>query len=975
MGTFAGPLLGRSAELSSIDAALDRLRERRPCALAIVGEPGIGKTRLLSELAARADVRGCIVLRGGASEFERELPFWIFVDALDAYVHALPHERLADLDERSRTELGWVLPAMGTPNPSPGARGDARLRTHSAVRALLENLSREKPLVLLLDDVHWADSGSIELLGAIFRRPPAAPVMIAVGLRPRQLPGRLSAVVERASETGWLTRLELSALSRDEAAELTGLHGAAATALFEECEGNPFYLQQVAGAAWASDPAYGRLLLAGVSVPNRVATGLAEEIALLSATARGLLDGAAVIGDPFEVGLAAIASDLSEPDSLQALDELLAHDLIRTTDTPRQFRFRHPIVRGSVYEATAGGWRLGAHQRTAAALAAHKAPATARAHHVEQAASHGDREAIAVLAEAGAALAARSPAGAAHWFEAMCRLLPADTPTAEQIGALATIARLRMGSGRLTEAREAVLRAIALAPKFDLGTRVELTALCSDVEHLLGLHAQAHHRLVALWEELPADASSNATTLTFALALDRFYQADYTGMQHWAVLALTGATSGTDDRMQAAAASLVARAQAFGGETAKAMRSRTVAADLVDRLTDDDIASRLDAATHLAGAEFHLGMLPEAAYHAERALSAASASGQGDAFPALYPVAGYVWWMQGRLPEAAAFFEAAVEEAHLLANPHLLAVSLSNRSLVATAMGDARAALVSLTEAGILDSLGTGMTKTLAAFALAPALLDSGQPQPAFDVLTSHAGGDELTLLYGPNRAYGQELLTRCLLTLSRPADAERVAQQARRESAAEGLPLAQAIADRAYAHVLLGSGQAADAAALAIDSATTCDAAGARLEAALSRRLAGRAFSDAGLSEQAANEFERAADRFKECGAHRRSEAAEKDLRRLGRRRLYQRSGRSTSTGVEALTERELEIARLVIDRRTNPEIAAELFLSLKTVETHLRNVFHKLGVSSRAEVARVVERPTGSMKNAPDRSPAQHP
>ena len=357
---------------------------------------------------------------------------------------------------------------------------------------------------------------------------------------------------------------------------------------------------------------------------------------MLSATGRRLLDGAAVIGDPFEVGLAAIAADLSEPDSLQALDELLAHDLIRTTDITR-FRFRHPIVRGSVYEAAAGGWRLGAHQRTASVLAARKAPATYRAHHVEQAASHGDREAIAVLAEAGAALASRSPAGAAHWFEAMWRLLPADAPTAEQIGALTTIARLRMVSGRLAEARDAVLRAITLTTKLDLGTRVELTALCSDVEHLLGLHAEAHHRLVALWEELPADASSNATTLTFALALDRFYQADYTGMQHWAVLALTGATSGSDNRMRAAAASLVARAQAFGGETAEAKRSRTVAADLVDRLTDDDIASRLDAATHLAGAEFHLGMLPEAAYHAERALSAASASGQGDAFPALYP--------------------------------------------------------------------------------------------------------------------------------------------------------------------------------------------------------------------------------------------------------------------------------------------------------------------------------------------------
>ena len=123
MGTSAGPLLGRSAELSSIDAALDQLWERRPCALAIVGEPGIGKTRLLSELAARADVRGCIVLRGGASEFERELPFWIFVDALDAYVHALPPERLADLDEGSVPSSGGCCPRWERRTRSQGLEG------------------------------------------------------------------------------------------------------------------------------------------------------------------------------------------------------------------------------------------------------------------------------------------------------------------------------------------------------------------------------------------------------------------------------------------------------------------------------------------------------------------------------------------------------------------------------------------------------------------------------------------------------------------------------------------------------------------------------------------------------------------------------------------------------------------------------------------------------------------------------------
>jgi len=116
---------------------------------------------------------------------------------------------------------------------------------------------------------------------------------------------------------------------------------------------------------------------------------------------------------------------------------------------------------------------------------------------------------------------------------------------------------------------------------------------------------------------------------------------------------------------------------------------------------------------------------------------------------------------------------------------------------------------------------------------------------------------------------------------------------------------------------------------------------------------------AQAGDHERAAAELERAAAELGACGALRHRDAAEQELRRLGRR-IHRRTrpGGSDAAGIDSLTERELQVARLVVDRRKNAEIAAELFLSLKTVETHLRNIFRKLDVSSRVELARAVER-----------------
>jgi hypothetical protein len=126
--------VGRSEELASLEDALDGLDARRSGAIQVTGEPGIGKTRLLAELAARADRRGHLALSGSASEFELDLPFWVFVDALDEYVRGLDPKLIASLNEDVGREMALVLPALATPDGAKHAAPQhERYRIHRAV--------------------------------------------------------------------------------------------------------------------------------------------------------------------------------------------------------------------------------------------------------------------------------------------------------------------------------------------------------------------------------------------------------------------------------------------------------------------------------------------------------------------------------------------------------------------------------------------------------------------------------------------------------------------------------------------------------------------------------------------------------------------------------------------------------------------------------------------------------------------------
>ena len=438
---------------------------------------------------------------------------------------------LAGLSDETLGEIAHMLPSVATAGDD-GARllQDERYRAHRAMRELLARLASPRPLVLVLDDVHWADPASVDLVAALVRGAPGPGVLIVLAARPRQVADRLRAALDRTDRHGGLNRLELTGLSRAAAGELLGDGVGKDTVerLYAETGGNPFYLEQLARA----DGTSGSGSPSPEGVPGAVLASLAEELTLLPAQTQRLLRGAAITGDPFEADVAIAASGIEEAVAMDAFDELLGVGLVRPTDVPRRFRFRHPLVRRAVYESTPGGWLLGAHARAAQSLTERGAPAAARAHHVEFAARPGDVAAVGVLAEAGMASLLRAPASAARWLSAALRILPADAPAEQRVGLLVTRARALAAQGRLAESHADLVEGIALAPPVAL--RVQLVTACAGVERLLGRHDEAHARLLTCLGQLPEQTAADAISLMLELAIDALFRSDFASMLEWA---------------------------------------------------------------------------------------------------------------------------------------------------------------------------------------------------------------------------------------------------------------------------------------------------------------------------------------------------------------------------------------------------------------------------------------------------------
>ncbi len=932
-------LVGREKELAAVERAVRDAQEGSSRALGLLGEAGIGKSALL--IAAREQSRegGMLVLEGRGAEHEQDVPFGLVVDALDDHVASLHPRRVESLGP----DLGAVLPAAAEhAGVSPASETSAaeRFRYHRALRALIEMLARERPVTLLLDDLHWADDASIELVLHLLRRPPRSPHLLAFALRPIDPAPRL---LDAARATPAWTHLQLEPLGREASLELVDdlPDPDLRERVVRDAGGNPLFLQELTRAARQPGDELPATLLAAVQL----------EVGTLPRATRMLLDGAAVAGDPFDPELAAEAGGLAPGDALVLLDRLVAADLVRATGGGRAFRFRHPLVRRAVYDAAPPAWRLAAHERAAEALEQRGAAAALRAYHVEQSAKPGDEAAIAVLSEAAAAATDTAPVTAARWYAAAERLLPDGEPLRHAM-LLGPRALALASAGRLEESHESLVRVLDLLPREPTPQRLALVAACAGLEGVLGRHAEAKRRLLAALEDAPPDARA---ALALEMAVGAFWRGDSADMREWAEHAAKAA--GDDSVLAASAGGLGALGALWQGDPDAAYATLDGAAAVYRAADDDAVAARLDVARNLGIMEMHAERFADAEATGARAAEIARRTRQGHALVPLLIVRAMALVNLLDLESAVREAEAAEEGARLQGVPHLLQYALWEKAVVHHFRGEALEAeragaefweLLPRLEPSDLTRTGSCSVAALSA---------AEDPERCIADMLEAAG----TRVEEANPTWSTWLLlvlTRAGIAAGRLEEADDWATRAFDHAAALRLPAGQVRGAMARAEVLLAREQAADAAELALEAVATGDRVGAPRDAVEARLLAGRALTAAGKRPQAVEVLQRAAaDATRGCAFQIR-DAAAAELRTLGvRLPTAGRSGQQRN-GQAALSKREREIAELVAEGRSNKQVAAALFLSDRTVEYHLSAVYKKLGVRSRTQLAATLGR-----------------
>ena len=882
-------LVGRDAELDAIDRLIEAAARGESSMLLVRGEAGIGKTRLLDRLSHRAAERRFAVLRGRATELESDVPFAAVVEAL---------EPLDDV-------------ALATP-ASPAERW----RLHRGLRERLDALPGGHPFALVLDDVHWADPATLELLEHLMRRPPERPHLLVAALRPGDVAERLLAIRPAAA-------LDLGPLAR-EAAEplLAGLVDPnERERMFTQSGGNPLLLEELARAG------------PGAEAPGGIVAAIGAERAALPAPARMLLDGAAIAGDPFDLDLAAAAGGLDADQALTGLDALVERGLVRPADIPRRFVFRHPVVRSAVHAAVPAGEEIAAHVRAARALEAAGAALPARARHLAHAAAPGDAESAATLRAAAALVRPQAPAIAADWLVAARR---AD-PRLGADGQLA-LAETMVEAGRLEAALAVVDEAAVADGAADREHRVGLAVAGATVERLLGRHEAGSRRLERVLDEAPGSG-----LLMAHLAISAY---ELGAAEETAAWAQRARASDADRLVHAAAAAMLAPAHAFAGRADAARAEGDAAVEAVDRASDGELAGAGELLTAVAWGLLAVERFVDVLSVARRSALVIRATGNGPAAIALDVAAISALGLLGRIEEAVAAADEAEQAARVTGNDQAVQWALWMHAWALLERGDLDAALAAAEgSVDLAQRLDDSALTTIARAVLGAVLVARGEPargRPLLDAYDLEPGW----------RCRWTPPLVEADLALGDASAAAAHADQA--TALAESTPLAgpRAAAGRAQALVALARGETARAVELAGAAVADAERVDGALDVARARLIAGRALAasdrDGALLELAAAEQASAT-----AGAARVRDEALQEQRRLGRRVGRGGERGRAGGGVGALSPREREVAGLVADGRTNREIAARLFLSEKTIETVLSRVFRKLGVRSRAEVA----------------------
>ncbi len=979
------PLVGRAQELLALEQLLDEGAQRTPLVF-LSGEGGVGKSRLATELAARARRRGWSVPFGRAYPVETGVPYALFADAFLPLLQEMDPETVAVLSRGGEAELHYLFPALGESGQEAGAPSEAepdefRTRLRWNFAEFLKSLATRNALLVILEDLQWADDSSLQLLHFLARQLSGHPVRIlgTYNEAERERNARLVETERSLLSLNLADPLRLRPLSRDQVLELVGrtfevdaqLVREFSGLLFQWTRGNAFFLEEILKSLVASgrlSPRKGTWVgwdAKDIKLPGSVRDAVRASVGTLSPLAREVAELAAVIGTRASHRLLASVGDAEDAELLSALEELCDRRILAEAlqDDVVVYDFPHPLVRQTLYEDVGLQRARVLHGAVAQALEALWGEEAAG--HADELAYHYSRtdgqesrvKAALYLAIAGGnALERHADREAAAYLEAALERCLGDQ------GASAPVTRRRL-TGQLAHA------------------------------HLrLGEYEKAARLWSTLLEQSDGEPADSAPLHRF-LGLALFWGGDRDGaLDHFAEGIEAATTAGADKELVRLR---LGRSQCLQelGRGDEALAEIVAALPVAEGLDDTALLAKV----HRSLAQLHVWIGPpeKAREHAERAIELSRVAGDtGVEFWSRWALA-VLSGLTGNLSEMSEDLREATGLAERLRSPVLRLWTAELAIELAYATGDWDGG-VALGEQSIAMARNLNQHRLLprllvwtslfyvgrGAFERAKRLVDEaceisglggeGEPVDVHLVVPAYIGlahyalgtgqyheamdaarrGIEIAegtgyVLWAMHRLLA--ILAEACLWAGELDEAEEVGKRMRAHGRALDHKLGMAWADACDALVRWKRGDAQEGAELMREAAEALEALPMIPDASRIRRQRAGRLAEIGDREGSLRELRRVHDVFVKLGAELELEKARIQFREVGHRP----PPRGTGEGLAGLTAREMEIARLVAARKSNKAIGKALGISPRTVSTHLSNIFQKVQVTSRGELA----------------------
>ena len=932
----ADGLVGRDAEFAVAVGALRDLGEGRARVLVIEGEAGIGKTRLVQGVVDQARAHGMSVFSGEAHPFERTRPFGVVAGALGLSRRS-PDPR--------RAAIGALLAGQDTDGRS---RGGIEYQVVEEIVDLVETECVEHPAVLVAEDLHWADSASLLTILSVARRLPLSALLVVVTARTSPQPAEVVRLLDDLAAAGANT-LRLSPLEPDEVAALAdqvlgASPGPALGAMLAKAGGNPLWV--VAMLRSLADE--GMLRRSGAVVeattpelPASLSDLVVRRLRHLPTPTLELLQVTAVLGDTVSLRDVAAVARTPPTDVVARLGEAFEAQLLDEADG--RVVFRHQLVHDAIYQHIPAPARRLLHREAAVALMAAGADRLDVADHLILGAERGDEQAVAWLREAAGEASAQAPLVTVELLQRAEALLPDGHPAAGLVAAEVVQALLRAGKVAEASARAEAVLSGPHSPELDTPMRLALVGALALQNRAAEVIALAQSSLTGSPGLRPQEQVSMLAQQSWALT----YTGDHRAGESVARQALAIAEQAGDRAMTvwALTALLVAvgRRGRYGEVLEHARRAASLAAD-----SPDARSLPLQPKLFLGLALFDCDRVGEARAAYRDALDDAFGSGWwlSDTLMADAQACFALGEWEDAVPRLMAGGQAAQEKNH----PLLLSQSLAYRTVIATAVGDHRAARELATGiSGFLEGDELSYNAGLLAYAVAGLKLAEGDQRGAYDVLLRCWRFEAAREDRFYHRCLAPDLVRLAVMLGHRDVAAEVA------NAVAAGVALApEVLTVRSMALRCQGVAGAdveplLEAVALARQVPLLVEHTGACEDAA-------RLLAQSGRRDDAAGLLVEALERYEQVGAEAWAGRVRSRLRTLGVRPGSRGSRHRPPGGWASLTTTERTVSLLVAEGLTNGAVARRLYISPHTVNTHLRHVFAKLGVSNRVALGAVV-------------------